>query len=290
VNHGYADLGQVRLHYTEAGKGPLVVLLHGFPEFWYSWRHQLRALADAGFHAVAPDLRGYNLSSKPAGVASYRLERLTADVDGLVRFFGADRAAVVGHDWGGAIAWATAMAHPTLVERLAVVNAPHPIRMEQGFRSPRQLARSWYILFFQAPLLPELAGRAFDFAWMRRALGRGGFSETEVERYVESWLQPGAVAAAINYYRALFRRNPVGLRRLVRQPVECPALVIWGDRDPYLGRELAETPPGWCSDVRVERIASAGHWPHCRQPECVNELLLGFLAGGAGGAGGDERR
>lgn len=277
MRHGYADLGEVRLHYAEAGEGPLVLLLHGFPEFWFSWRHQLQALAEAGMHAVAPDLRGYNLSSKPAGVDAYRLERLTADVDALARFFGTERAVLVGHDWGGAIAWASAMTYPSLVERLVVVNAPHPVRFEQGLRSPSQLARSWYVFFFQVPWLPELAGRAFDHAWARRTLRAEGFSGQEVERYVESWSQPGAATAAINYYRALFQRRPAGLRKLVRRRIECPVLVIWGEPDRYLGSELAEPPPDWCADVRVERIPGANHWVHCRRPERVNALLVEFL-------------
>jgi pimeloyl-ACP methyl ester carboxylesterase len=295
VNEGYADLGEVTLHYVEVGTGPLVLLLHGFPELWYSWRHQLAALDGAGLHAVAPDLRGYNLSSKPPAVADYGLERLVRDVEDLVRFFGAERAALVGHDWGGAIAWATAMTNPALVERLAVVNAPHPVRFEQGLRSPAQLARSWYVLFFQAPWLPELAGRALDHAWGRRALRRAGFSGEEIERYVESWSRPGAATAALNYYRALARRSPLGLRRLLRRRTECPVLVIWGEDDPYLGGELAEPSAGWCEDVRVERIPEAGHWAQCTEPERVNELLVEFLAPLAGRAaahlaGGDERR
>jgi pimeloyl-ACP methyl ester carboxylesterase len=297
LRHAYAELGEVRLHFVEAGEGPLVVLLHGFPEFWYAWRHQLEPLARAGFRVVAPDLRGFNLSSKPAGLAAYRLERLISDVEELVRFLGARRAAIVGHDWGGAIAWATAMAHPRFVERLAVLNAPHPVRFERGLLSPRQLARSWYVFFFQLPWLPELAGRAFDYGWAREALRRAGFSEEEIGCYVESWSRPGAATASINYYRALLRRSPAGLRGLLRRSIDCPVLVIWGEQDRYLGSGLADPPRGWCGDVRVERIADAGHWVQCSRPERVNDLLLEFLApvGSAGGpgaglAGGDERR
>ena len=265
----------MRLHYVHAGKGPLVLLLHGFPELWYAWRHQLEPLAEAGFHVVAPDLRGYNLSSKPQGVAAYRIERLVGDVEGLARFFGAERAALVGHDWGGAIAWATAAIHPDLVERLAVLNAPHPVRFEEGLWMPRQLLRSWYVFFFQLPWFPEQVGRALDFRWVRRALP---FPQEEVDRYVESWSHAGTATAAINYYRALFRRNPLELRRLLRQPVNCPVLVIWGERDRYLGRELAEPPAQWVSDVRVERIPDAGHWVHCDRPARVNEMLVEFLS------------
>jgi epoxide hydrolase 4 len=280
LRHGFADLGEVRLHYVEAGEGPLVVLLHGFPEFWYAWRHQLLPLAVAGFRVVAPDLRGYNLSSKPKGVAPYRIERLAGDVDALVRFLGAERAAVVGHDWGGAIAWLTAALHAERVERLAIMNAPHPVAFERGLRSARQLARSWYVFFFQLPWLPEQVGRVFDHRLGRRVLR--GFSEEEVERYVEAWSQPGAATASINYYRALLRRSPRSVRALVRRRIDAPVLVIWGDRDPYLGRDLAEPPPEWVPHARVERIPDAGHWVQCERSERVNELLVRFLREASG--------
>ena len=177
LREGYADLGDVRLHYVEAGEGPLVVLLHGFPEFWFSWRFQIPALAAAGFRVVAPDMRGYNLSSRPAEVAAYDTDRLAADVRGLIRELGAERALLAGHDWGGAVAWITAMNHPEVVERLAILNVPHPRRMLQGLRTPRQLAKSWYFLAFQVPWLPERApgsgaGGASGSCSRRRDRGR----------------------------------------------------------------------------------------------------------------------
>ena len=152
---GWSDGAGVRLHHVSAGRGPLVLLLHGFPDFWYGWRRQLPALAAAGFRAVAPDLRGYNLSERPARVADYRIERLADDVAALVRALGADRAHVVGHDWGGLIAWQLAMRHPQVVDRLAILNAPHPARFRRLLLDPRQGLRSWYVAFFQLPWLPE---------------------------------------------------------------------------------------------------------------------------------------
>ena len=167
LRHGYADLSEARLHYVEAGDGPLVVLLHGFPEFWYSWRHQIRALAAAGFQVVAPDMRGYNLSSKPSGVSSYEPRRVAGDVRDLVEERGAARALLAGHDWGAAIAWLTAIAHPEVVERLAILNVPHPRRMLESLRRPgRQTARSWYIFSFQLPWLPEQLVRARDWRFV----------------------------------------------------------------------------------------------------------------------------
>ena len=279
---GYAALGAVRLHYVEAGKGPLVVLLHGFPEFWYSWRHQIPALASAGFQVVAPDMRGYNLSDKPRGVGAYALDALVEDVAQLIRDRGAARAVVVGHDWGGGVAWAFAMRHPEMLERLAVLNCPHPARFFDGLRTLRQLRKSWYMLAFQLPGVPEMWLRSGDYAFLRRALRaeplrRDAFDATDVERYVAALSQPGAVAGGINYYRALFRQRP-GQARAAFRPIEAPVLVVWGERDPYLGAELAEPDPALVPDVRVERLPEASHWVQNDQPERVNALLLDFLA------------
>jgi len=296
VTHRYADLGDVRLHYVEAGEaggGPLVVLLHGFPEFWYSWRHQLPGLAAAGFHAVAPDMRGYNWSDKPPGVDRYRVEVLARDVERLIRACGATRAAVVGHDWGAIVAWWFAMLHPDRLTRLAILNVPHPAYMlEPGLMRAagvpvwRQLRRSWYVFFFQLPWLPELALSAGNFALVRRTLRRdpvhrGTFTEEDIERYVEALAQPGALTATINYYRALLRRNPLGVRARLRR-IEVPVLVIWGEQDRYLEAGLAQPPRRWVPDARVERLPDASHWVQLDRPARVNALLRGFLAPLAG--------
>ena len=155
LRDGYAEVGDQRLHYVEAGDGPLVVLLHGFPEFWYGWRQQIQPLAAAGFHVVAPDTRGYNLSAKPDGVHAYDVGLLAADIEGLIHERGADSAMVAGHDWGGSIAWELAMNHPEAVERLAILNAAHPRKLSQGLHHPGQLRKSWYFFFFDLPDLPD---------------------------------------------------------------------------------------------------------------------------------------
>ena len=155
LREGYAEIGDVRLHYVEAGEGPLIVLLHGFPEFWYGWRQQIQPLAAAGFRVVAPDMRGYNLSSKPDGVAAYDTDKLAADVRDLIHERGAQSALLVGHDWGGTVAWATAMNHPEVVDRLAILNAAHPRKLSQGLHHPGQLRKSWYFFFFDLPEVPE---------------------------------------------------------------------------------------------------------------------------------------
>jgi epoxide hydrolase 4 len=280
VRDGYAHLGEVRLHYVEAGDGPLVVLLHGFPEFWLSWRFQIPALVAAGFRVVAPDMRGYNLSSKPNGARAYDTDRLAADVHDLIRERGAERAFVAGHDWGAAVAWMTAMNHPEVVERLAILNGPHPRRMLQGLRTPRQLARSWYMFFFQLPWLPELSARARGWwAWRHLILNEarpGVFTPSDMERYEEAWSQPGAPTAMINYYRAALqtpRRAEARIRR-----VEAPTLVIWGQRDRHLGADLAEPERTDVPNLeRVVRLPEASHWVAQDEPERVSELLIEFF-------------
>jgi epoxide hydrolase 4 len=279
--HGYADLGDVRLHFVEAGQGPLVILLHGFPEFWYSWRHQIPALALAGYHVIAPDMRGYNRSDKPHGVRAYRGEVLTRDVARLIEGVGAKRAAVVGHDWGGGVAWQFAMRYPERLARLVILNAPHPARFVTAFCSWRQLRKSWYMFFFQLPWLPEASLRACNFAPLRHVMRTepvrsGAFSPAEIEQYVAAAAQPGALTATINYYRALFRQNPVQALGSIR-PIDAPTLVIWGERDPYLGSELAEPARSWVPNLRVERLPDASHWVQIDRPERTNQLLLDFL-------------
>jgi len=281
MRHAYANLGHLRLHYVEQGAGPLVVLLHGFPELWYSWRHQIPALAEAGFRVVAPDMRGYNLSDKPKGVRAYRTEAL--DIDALIRHLGHDRAHVVGHDWGAGVAWMVAMRHPERVERLGILNVPHPLRFLRGLTTLRQLRKSLYIFYFQIPWLPERTFRAKGFANLRHILRNepvrpGAFSDEDIERYVEAMSRPGALTAAMSYYRALFRRNLLRVRRELRR-IDHPVLVIWGTQDRHLGAELAELDPSWVPDCRVTRIPDASHWVQVDRPERVNALLLEHLRG-----------
>ena len=281
IEHRYAQLGNVRLHYVEAGEGPLVVLLHGFPQFWYMWRFQIPALAGAGFRVVVPDMRGYNLSEKPRGVSSYRVELLARDVERLILACGEESAMVVGHDWGAAVAWVTAMMYPERVKRLGILNVPHPERFARGLLRPAQLLRSSYMFFFQIPRLPEKGLVVGDFASLRYALRNeqmhpGAFTDEDIERYVEALARPGALTAALNYYRALFRRNPLKARALLRR-IEAPVMVIWGERDRYLGKDLAEPDPTWVPNLRVERLPDASHFVAEDRPDEVNSLLIGFL-------------
>jgi pimeloyl-ACP methyl ester carboxylesterase len=275
--HRFADLNGMRLHYVEAGAGPLLVLLHGFPEFWYAWRRQILQLAAAGFRVFAPDLRGYNLSAKPRGVLAYGMRAVVEDVRALIQSAGVSRAHLVGHDFGAGVAWALAMRHPAVVERVVIVNGPHPERMLRGMLNPRQLLRSWYIFFLQLPWLPELVASARDHALLiapfQRIPAEAGWSGEEYEAYRRAFEQPGALHAMINYYRAMLRpAGGVPLRR-----IQAPVLVLWGDRDPYLGRRLAKPSRKWVPHARVEILEGVGHFVQHEQPELLNRRIVDFL-------------
>src|SRR5215467_2786901 len=209
LREGYAEVADQRLHYVEAGNGPLLVLLHGFPEFWFGWRLQIQPLVAAGFRVVAPDTRGYNLSSKPDGFEAYAVDLLADDIRGLIGKLGAKSALLVGHDWGGTIAWTTAMNHPEVVERLAILNAAHPRRLSEGLHNPNQLRKSWYFFFFATPGLPEEVVQLRDWHFFRHFLHDANppYTPEEIERYEEAWSQPGAAAGMINYYRASVRQS-----------------------------------------------------------------------------------
>jgi pimeloyl-ACP methyl ester carboxylesterase len=280
LREGYAEVGDMRLHYVEAGDGPLVVLLHGFPEFWFGWRLQIAPLAAAGFRVVAPDMRGYNLSSRPAGVASYAGDRLADDIRGLIRELGYESAMLVGHDWGGTVAWTTAMNHPEVVERLAILDAAHPRKLQKGLFKPRQFLRSWYFFFFALPWLPERIVRARRFRFFRRFLrdARPAYTPQEMDRYVESWSQPGAATGMIDYYRFSVRQPQKKAKAAIRR-ISAPTFVIWGQRDRYLGPTLAEPERNDVPNlVGVERLPDASHWVHHDAAERVTRLLVDFFA------------
>jgi pimeloyl-ACP methyl ester carboxylesterase len=304
VEHRFVETNGVRLHCAVDGSGPLVVLLHGFPECWYSWRHQIAALAPR-FRVVAPDLRGYNESDKPPGVGAYALPELVADVHGLLHAFGERDAVIVGHDWGGGLAWSFAMEHPEATRRLVVMNCPHPAIFTQHLRSNRrQLARSWYMFFFQLPWLPEtLLGlgraRAVAQAIRRSAVRQDAITDDDLACLREAASRPGALRSAINYYRAAFRAPeaqalwPAWLRRFVhgdRPParvraqledwpkITAPTLLIWGEGDVALGKELTVgMEPLVAAPLEIKYIPLCGHWVQQEQPEVVNGYLLDFL-------------
>ncbi len=276
--------GGISLHVREMGPArpaPLVLLLHGFPDCSYTWRHQLPALAAAGFHAVAPDLRGYDGSSRPKGVAAYATDALAGDIAGLVTALGAPHADVVAHDWGGGVAWTFAMLHPEKLRRLVILNAPHPVAFRRALRTLQQVKKSWYIFAFQLPVMPERGLGRNDFVSLRRvfrtaSVRPGAFTDADIERHIDALRPPGALTAAINYYRAVFRSAGRETPRARR--VEHPVLVLWGEHDRFLGPELADAGPEWVPNGRVQRVPEAGHWIHHDVPELVNDELVRFLS------------
>lgn len=278
LDHRTAQVDGIALHYVTAGEGRPVVLLHGFPEFWYGWRSQIAPLAASGLRVTAPDQRGYNTSGKPRGLSAYNLDALADDVVGLLDALGLDRAAIVGHDWGGIVAWWVAARHPGRVERLAVLNAPHPVAFREFLRtSPRQLIKSWYTFYFQIPWLPEALFRLRGWASLKRALVNssrpGTFDDADLDEYAEAWSQPGAMTAMINWYRAALRRPPAA----ADARISAPTLIIWGARDHALDRRLADASLARCDRGRLEFIEEATHWVQHEEPERVNRLLLEFL-------------
>jgi pimeloyl-ACP methyl ester carboxylesterase len=253
-----------------------MILLHGFPEFWYGWKQQIDALAEAGFCVWVPDQRGYNLSDKPTGIDAYGLDRLVADVIGLLDAAGRQKAVIVGHDWGAAVAWWTAVSYPERVERLVVLNVPHPIAMKRyASRNVGQMLRSWYIGFFQLPWLPETVSRFGNWTtFVKTLLGSsrpGTFRRADLQQYKAAWSQPGAVKAMINWYRASLRKPPAQ-RRSIR--VTVPTLLIWGVLDKFLKREMAQLSIDFCDNGRVVFIENATHWVQHEEAKQVNELII----------------
>jgi len=287
-DHHYVDLNRIRMHYVQAGHGrELLVLLHGFPECWWSWRHLLALVRDtpalaARYSVIAPDLRGYNETDRPGW--GYELDVLVQDVVELIRSTGRRRAIVAGHDWGGNIAWSLAITRPTWVERLIVLNCPHPALFAAAIGTNwRQMRRSWYIAFFQLPALPELLIRANGYAFIERAF-RGmaanpaRFTDADIGMFTSAIAAPGAATAAVNYYRALIQQGPRGMFKGTGMRVSAPTLLIWGERDSALGKELTYGTERFAPDLRIEYIGDASHWVQQDQPERVNQSILAFLA------------
>ncbi|WP_257301087.1 alpha/beta fold hydrolase [Haloarchaeobius sp. FL176] len=276
----YREVNGVQLHVVAAGDpdAPLVVLLHGHPDFWYGWRDQLGALVDAGFRVVVPDQRGCNLSEAPDGVDAYRQSELVADVVDLIHSEGRESAHVVGHDFGGFVAWNLALRRPSMVDRLAIMNVPHPTVYRDTLRSsPRQIARSWYVWFYQLPKLPEWLLRRNGMANMVDSLeitsNPGTFDEETIERYRAAWQHSG-IGPRIDWYRG-FRRSEPPSRTTVTQPT----LVCWGEDDIALRPVMAEESVDRCEDGRLRRFPDASHWVH-HEREAVTEALLGHLSSG----------
>jgi epoxide hydrolase 4 len=288
MDHADADLAGVRLHYVTKGRGRLVMFLHGFPEFWYAWKTQLDDLG-RDYRAVAPDMRGYNLSSKPTDLAAYAIPHLVGDVRALADHLGAGTLTLVGHDWGGVVAWAFAIAHPDRLERLVIVNAPHPGVFARELReNPAQQQASRYMLTFRSPDAEALLSAdnyARLTAMFTRALG-GRFTDTDRAAYLAAWSQPGALTGGLNYYRAAGVGPPAAdgapAQSFGHDPsrltVRVPTLVIWGERDTALLPGNLDGLERFVPDLTIERVPDGSHWVIHEQPALVNRYIRDFLA------------
>ncbi len=283
LTDGFAEVNGVKLHYVSQGKGKLTLLLHGFPEFWYSWRHQLPFLAQ-NFQTVAPDMRGYNTSDKPRGVKAYLMEELMGDIRGLIKYFGAEKADIIAHDWGGVIAWDLAAFYPEVVDRMVILNAPHPLAYMRELRGNiKQMMSSWYVFLFQVPGLAEWYCSRRDYKMLEEifrgwVLRKDTFSDDDIRKFKEAMDQPGCLTSAINYYRGLLR-DPKALNRLKNYPrIEVPTLIIWAENDQALTNALAHNLERYFNaPLEIKFIPECSHWVQQEQPDKVNEYLGQFL-------------
>jgi epoxide hydrolase 4 len=282
-DHRTIKTNGVHLHVVQAGPsdGPLVILLHGFPEFWYGWRKQIDYLAEQGFWVWAPDQRGYNLSEKPHGVDAYRLDILAADVSGLIDAAGREKAVVIGHDWGAAVTWRVARQSPERVERIAILNVPHDTVMGKTLaKDPEQQRKSWYMGAFQIPFLPETLFTLGGVQGVRNLFQStsrpGTFTEADFQEYARAWAQPGAMTSMMNWYRAIAQKPP---KLKVPDRVTVPVLILWGKQDAFLKWEMAEESLTYCDQGKVIYFDQATHWLQHEEAAHINPLLADFIRG-----------
>ncbi|MDY7013354.1 MAG: alpha/beta hydrolase [Cyanobacteriota bacterium] len=278
-NHKQIVTNGVKLHYVTQGEGSLMLMLHGFPEFWYSWRHQIPEFA-SDYQVVALDLRGYNESEKPQEIEAYRMQELMRDVEGVISGLGYESCVLVGHDWGGAIAWNFAYEYPQRVDKLVVMNLPHPALFAEGLRAnPQQLLRSWYVFLFQLPFVPEWIFQWNDYeaiaaAFRNMAVDKSAFTPADLNAFKNAAAKPGAITAMVNYYRNIFK----GLAQPKSWGIlEVPTLMIWGEEDAALGKELTYGTEAYVRDFQLRYIPKCSHWVQQEQPQLVNQYMREFL-------------
>ena len=289
IEHETAEVNGVRLHYARSGKGQLMLFLHGFPEFWYAWKNQLDEFGRDHL-AVAPDMRGFNLSSKPEAVEQYQIPHLVEDVRALAAKLGASstrKLILVGHDWGGVVAWAYAAAHPDTIDKLVIVNAPHPAVFQRELRdNPAQQKASQYMLMFRGPdaetLLSANNYQLLVNAVMGEGLKKGHFSEEDRKAYLAAWSQPGALTGGLNYYRAAqvgppAAGSPSNMPTLPQLTIKVPTLVIWGERDTALLTGNLEGLDAYVPQLTIKRIPDGTHWVVHEKPADVNRLIREFI-------------
>lgn len=282
LEHLTFQFADVSIHAVAAGPqdGPLVILLHGYPEFWYGWRAQIAPLADAGFRVIVPDQRGYNQSSKPQDWRAYELSHLVGDVFDIADRLGRTHFSLGGHDWGGIVAWVCAITRPDRIDRLAILNAPHPSVIKNYMRThPSQVLRSSYMFFMQPPRLPEFLFKFANFRMIKATLTRtsrpGTFSEQDFENYREAWRQPGAPTGMINWYRALRAKTQ---RTGISPRIEIPVKILWGVRDRFLASEMAELSLRYCPKGELTLLPELGHWLQHEEPGLVSKALVDFFS------------
>jgi len=287
--HKYADVNNVRIHYVTVGKGKLIMFLHGFPEFWYEWKNQLAEFGQ-DYRAVAPDMRGYNLSSKPADVEQYRIKYLIEDIRALAEYLGYKKFILVAHDWGAGVAWPFAIRHPDYLEKLIIINGTHPVTITRELRdNPEQRKASQYILVYRTPEAEEILSRN-NYALpasnlLEEGLKQGYFTEEDRKAYIEAWSQPGALTGGLNYYRAA-RLGPftgesddilsVDASLLT---VKIPTLVIWGEKDKWLLTGNLEGLEKYVPNLTIKRIPDGSHWVIHEKPALVNSYIREFIEG-----------
>lgn len=282
IKFDFVRIGSVKLHYATAGTGEkLVILLHGFPEFWYSWRHQLAELSDE-YTIVAPDMRGFHLSDKPKNRSDYEIDKLVDDVIGLIHHFGREKAAVIGHDWGASIGWALAMKYPEKLWKLGALQVP-PMPVWQKNQTIRQFFASWYMFFFQIPILPEFLLKLNDYALLTNSLKKSTaqpdvFSDHDIAEYKKAWSEPFALTAMLNYYRANIMKRLFG-KNETPPKINVPTLFVYGEKDSAV---LPETVKGVgemiSAEYREVRIPEAAHWVQQEAKETISKVLREFLA------------
>ena len=290
LKHEYADVNGMRLHYVTAGEGKLIMFVHGFPEFWYEYKKQLEEFG-RDFQAVAPDMRGYNLSSKPVDVDQYEVKYLIEDLRALAEHLGHRKFTLVAHDWGGAIAWAFAIAHPDCLEKLVIINAPHPAVFQRELRdNPAQQKASSYMLMFRSPEAEEkLSANGYAplvDAVLAEGLETGSFTEEDKAAYLEAWTQPGALTGGLNYYRAARLGPPSAegeevasfARGISSLTVHTPTLVIWGERDTALLIGNLVGLEEYVPDLTIKRIPDGTHWVIHEKPALINDWIREFIA------------
>lgn len=300
IKHEYADVNGVRLHYATAGSGKLILFAHGFPEFWYAWRNQLAEFGK-DYKAVALDMRGYNLSSKPTSVEQYNRNYIVEDFRALAEKLGYKRFILVGHDWGGGIAWAFAIRHAEYLEKLIIINAPHPALFARELRdNPLQQKASQYMLTFRTAGAEEALSANGYAALVQVVMGEGlktsVFSEADKAAYIQAWSQPGALTGGLNYYRAARIGPPstegdksTGTFTGTDLTVRVPTLVIWGEKDPYLLTGNLDGLREFVPDLTVKRVPDATHWVVHEKPALVNAYIREFINAAASTRTANER-